>query len=486
MPRDYRYQQLESWLRDGIAGQRWRVGERLPSVREMCKDRQLSKATVLHAYQRLEAQGVVEARPKSGYFVMPAAVCRDQAAAMDGTFSRAISRAISGAGSGAMAAPAPVTVNEVVMDIMTRGAAFDILPQTTTGHNSSAGIVALNRSIGRALRRQSVAAHHYYDEPAGDADLREQLAQRYRRQGCERIAEDFCITAGCQQSLFLALMASCQRGDIVAVESPGFYGVLQLLEQLGLQVVEIPASPVNGMDIDALQSALQQWNIRACVVTPAFATPTGATLLAASRQKLLLLADQYDLAVIEDDIYGDLGFFSRPEPLKADDKSNRVILCGSFSKNLSRDLRVGWIDAGRWNTQVKRLKLVTQLASSRFVQQGLAAFIKDGGYDAHLRRQREQLRQQRDQWVDYLDQHWSHEIHFSVPQGGLAIWLQLPEGVDTLSAYGAALQQGVVITPGSLFSATGGYRNCLRLSFLHPLSAARQVALKTIAALLST
>lgn len=474
MPRDYRYQQLEAWLREGIAGQRWRVGERLPSVREMCKDRQLSKATVLHAYQRLEAQGLVEARPKSGYFVLPASLSRNQPLAMEGAIS------------GAMASPAPVTVSEVVMDIMTRGAAFDILPQTTTEHNNSVGIVALNRSIGRALRRQSAAAHHYYDEPAGDADLREQLAQRYRRHGCERAAENFCITAGCQQSLFLALMATCQRGDVVAVESPGFYGVLQLLEQLGLQVVEIPAAPLSGMDIDALEGALQQWNIRACVVTPAFATPTGATLLAHDRQKLLLLADQYDLAVIEDDIYGDLGFFTRPEPLKAEDKSHRVILCGSFSKHLSRDLRIGWIDAGRWSTQVKRLKLVTLLASSRFVQQGLASFIKDGGYDTHLRRQREVLRQQRDQWVNFLDQHWSQEIRFSVPEGGLAIWLQLPEGVDTLNAYSLALSQGVVITPGSLFSATDRYRHCLRLSFLHPLSVARQSALRTLSTVLSS
>lgn len=474
MARDYRYQQLENWLREGIAGQRWRVGERLPSVRQMCKERQLSKATVLHAYQRLEAQGLVEARPKAGYFVLPAVLRSDQALVVGADIS----------------APAPVTVNEVVMDIMTRGAAFDILPQIPTEHhtglNNSVGIVGLNRSIARALRGQSFTAHHSYDEPAGDAGLREQLAQRYRRQGCERVAADFCITAGCQQSLFLALMASCQRGDVVAVESPGFYGVLQLLEQLGLQVVEIPASPLSGIDIEVLERALEQWNISACVVTPAFATPTGATLQAGARQKLLVLADQYDLAVIEDDIYGDLGFFNRPEPLKTEDKSNRVILCGSFSKSLSRDLRIGWIDAGRWSPQVKRLKLVTQLASSRFVQQGIADFIKEGGYESHLRRQREQLRKQRDQWVGFLDQHWSEEIRFNVPEGGLAIWLQLSEDVDTLSAYGQALQQGVVITPGSLFSVTDSYRHCLRLSFLHPLSAARQVALKTIAGLLSS
>jgi DNA-binding transcriptional MocR family regulator len=335
------------------------------------------------------------------------------------------------------------------------------------------------------LRCQASTAHHYYDEPSGDSDLREQLAQRYRRYGCERNADDFCITAGCQQSLFLALMASCQRGDIVAVESPGFYGVLQLLEQLGLQVVEIPSSSITGLDADALERALQQWNIRACVVTPAYATPTGATLPVSTRKKLLLLAEQYDLALIEDDIYCELGFLGRPDPLKAADKTGRVILCSSFSKSLSRDVRIGWIDAGRWHNQVKRLKLVTLLANSRFVQQGLTSFLKDGGYDAHLRRQREQLRLQRDQLVRFLDENWAADIRFSVPEGGLAIWLQFPEGVDTLSAYGTALSKGVVITPGSLFSSTDHYRNYLRLSFLHPLTAARQNALRTLMGVLS-
>ncbi|SIS68859.1 PLP-dependent aminotransferase family protein [Neptunomonas antarctica] len=491
MSKAYRYQQLESWLLEGITGQRWRVGERLPSVRDMCREQQVSKATVLHAYQRLEARGLLEARPKSGYFVLPDVANRGA--------PHIVSHAI--------VAPAPVTVSDVVMDVMDRGAAFDILPELRglelqagrdtlysrsvdqnrkmTSPANHAGITALNRSIGRALRSQSDRAHQYYDEPAGDAGLREQLAQRYRRHGCESSADDFCITAGCQQSLFLALMACCQRGDIVAVESPGFYGVLQLLEQLGLQVVEIPASAVTGMDTEALERALQQWSIRACVVTPAFATPTGATLPSASRQTLLALADQYDLALIEDDIYGDLGFFGRPDPLKAQDKSDRVILCSSFSKSLSRDVRIGWIEAGRWHHQVKRLKLVTSLASSRFVQQGLASFIKDGGYDTHLRRQREQLRQQRNELVEFLDKHWPKEICFSVPEGGLALWLQLPQGINTLSAYGAALNKGVVITPGALFSSTDHYRNCLRLSFLHPLTASRQEALKILMGVLS-
>ncbi|MGY8871222.1 MAG: aminotransferase-like domain-containing protein [Pseudomonadales bacterium] len=487
MSREYRYQRLETWLLDGIAGKRWSVGDRLPSVRDMCAEQQLSKATVLHAYQRLEARGLVEARPKSGYFVL----------------SNTANRAVPLIGNDTVVAPAPVTVSDVVMDVMSRGAAFDILAglqvQRRSVHSfsekkpvdeniteaSNAGITALNRSVGRALRSQADSAHHYYDEPAGDSVLREQLAQRYRRYGCERNAEDFCITAGCQQSLFLALMVSCQRGDIVAVESPGFYGVLQLLEQLGLQVVEIPASPVTGLDADALERALQQWDIRACVVTPAYATPTGANLPLATRKKLLLLAEQYDLALIEDDIYGELGFLGRPDPLKAEDKTGRVILCSSFSKSLSRDLRIGWIDAGRWHNQVKRLKLVTLLASSRFVQQGLASFLKDGGYDTHLRRQREQLRLQRDQLVNFLDEHWAADIRFSVPEGGVAMWLQLPEGIDTLAAYGAALSQGVVITPGSLFSSSDHYRNCLRLSFLHPLTGARQEALRTLMGVLS-
>ena len=461
----FRYQQFEAWLFQGIRDRRWRQGERLPSIRTLCREHGMSKATVQHALQRLEARGLLEARPKAGYFVslQPTVV------------NQPVSRA-------RIEAPKPVTVSDLLLDIMRRSAAFDLLPNLQAAELPP-GIVALNRSIGRSLRRQKGNGSQYYDDPAGDSGLREQLALHVSRRGWIVDPEQLCITSGCQHALFLALMACCQRGDVVAVESPGFYGAMQLIEQLDLQVVEVPASTETGMDIEALEQVLQRWEVRACIVSPAFATPGGPLMADREKRRLLALAAQYDLAVIEDDIYADTAFSPVPDPLKALDSDGRVILCSSFSKCLSRDLRLGWVSGARWHGQIVHLKLVTQLASSRFLQQGVAEFMADGGFAAHLRRQRNELQDQRDRLLELL-QSWPASVRASAPNGGLAVWIELPESVDTLAAYGEALKQGVVITPGPLFSASAQFRNCLRMSFAHPWNEARVEALNRLARLL--
>jgi DNA-binding transcriptional MocR family regulator len=460
-----RYQKLENTLRQSVESGRWQAGERLPSIRTLCHQHGVSKITVQHALQRLEAQGLIEARERSGFFVAP------------GHREFEPPRQAS-----TLAGPKPVSVSQVFQDIMTRSAAFDLLPD----HRSEVtppGIVQLNRSIGRALRRQSVN-FQYYDEPAGDPELRSQLALRSARRGWTADADQFCITSGCQQSLFLALMAVCQRGDVVAVEAPGFYGVLQLLEQLQLKVVEIPASPNSGMDVQALEETLQTWDVKACVVSPAFATPTGAVMPHEARARLLELADQHQLAIIEDDIYGDSGWLNVPDTLKAIDKSERVIHCSSFSKVLSRDLRLGWVSGGRWHQKIMQLKLTSQLASSRFLQQGVADFIAEGGYSSFLRRYRQSLRQQRDHLLTLLGD-WPVPLRATSPHGGLALWVELPPEVDTLSLYAETLKEGIVITPGSLFSVSGKFSNCLRISFAHPWNGPRVAALQRLSELVS-
>ena len=459
-----KYQALENTLRKSIEGGRWRPGERVPSIRELCSHYGYSKITVQHALQRLEAQGLIQARERSGFFV---SLGRSE-------FEPPRQAAMP-------AAPQPVSVSQVFQDIMTRSAAFDLLPDLHSDEPPP-GIIQLNRSIGRALRRQS-ASFQYYDEPAGDQALRTQLALRAAKRGWTVEANQFCVTSGCQQSLFLALMAVCKSGDVVAVEAPGFYGVLQLLEQLELRVIEIPASPTTGMDVRALEESLQVWDIKACVVSPSFATPTGAVMPSENRRRLLELAERHDLAIIEDDIYGESGWFNTPDSLKAIDECDRVIHCSSFSKVLSRDLRLGWVSAGRWHRNILQLKLTTQLASSRFLQQGVAHFLAEGGYASYLRRYRQRLRLQRDRLLDLLG-NWPVPLKATAPQGGLALWVELPPEVDTLSLYAKTLKEGIVITPGSLFSVSGKFSNCLRISFAHPWNEARTDALQRLPALM--
>ncbi|WP_286239575.1 PLP-dependent aminotransferase family protein [Neptuniibacter halophilus] len=458
----YLYQDLEQELTQLIMQGQLPPGSRLPSIRQQCQERGLSKATVIHAYQRLEAAALVESRFKSGYYVCAPAT-RHRTPSEPTHWSM----------------PQLVDMSDLMRDIMEQGAAFDICPHEEQGYDSlPAAINELNRCIGRALRRQKGSDHQYYDEPAGLPELRQQLSARYARLGCDIRAEDMVMTAGCQHALFLALQSCCRPGDTVAVESPGFYGVLQLLETLGLKVLEIPSSPEQGISVAALRSALEQWDISACVVTPAYATPTGSLLPQTARQALLDLAEEHDFILIEDDIYGDLGFSQRVAPLRQLDKTQRVILCGSLSKSLSRELRLGWVVASR-PQQLKRLKMVNLLGLSRFTQQGVVDFISNGGYDRHLRRYRQQLRLQRDQLITLLDQHWRGlgEIAVSRPEGGLSLWVELAPGHDLAACYLPARSQGIVITPGNLFSAQERFSHCLRLSFAHEWTKPRQQAL---------
>ncbi|MEQ9464070.1 MAG: PLP-dependent aminotransferase family protein [Haliea sp.] len=465
MESEHLYQRLERWLAKGIEQQRWALGDRLPSIRTLCQEQQLSRATVQHALQRLEAQGLVESRPKVGYFVALPPKSEPQPT-----------------GRGLISAPRLVTVSDVLQDIMRRSGAFDLLPGSHTGELSP-GIMSLNRAIGRSLRRQRREDYHYYDEPAGDLYLREQLALHNARRGWHPVLDQLCITSGCQHALFLALLACCDKGDVVAVESPGFYGVLQLLEQLGLRVVEVPTSIVTGMDVDSLEEVLKRWKIRACVLSPSFATPGGALMPDETKQRILALADQYDLAIIEDDIYADTAHGATPDPLKALDTQNRVILCSSFSKSLSRDIRLGWISGARWHARILQLKLVTQLATSRYLQRGVAEFMSDGGFAAHLRRQRSLLRERRDGLRSALRK-WPGEVRVSCPNGGLTVWVELAASVDAMAAYTRALKKGIVIAPGPLFSVTGQFKNCLRISYEHPWNEARLNALKSLPAIL--
>ncbi|MFN3881539.1 MAG: PLP-dependent aminotransferase family protein [Nitrincola lacisaponensis] len=469
MNQEYAYLALESWLLQQLQTGRWQVGERLPSVRMLCRERGVSKATVIHAYQRLEAQGRIEARPRSGYFVCaPLAAVRVSDRSDESTL---------------IPQPVPVTSSELLTDIMMQGAAFDLLPGQQAPY-LPAGLLLLNRAIARALRQSRGVSHQSYEEPAGFLPLRQLLAQRYQRDACQVTADQLCITSGCQNALYLALKASCQPGDLVAVESPGFYGVIQLLESLQLKVIEIPASSSVGMDVKALARALMHWPIRACVVTPSFATPGGTLMPRGEQQDLLDLAERYDLVVIEDDIYRELSFTGRISPLKSLDTRDRVILCGSYSKTLSRDLRLGWAISKRWHARIVYLKLMTQLASSHYVQQGLYDYLNSGEYDRYLRHRVTELYGQAQDWIAAIQMRWQDQIVFDRPQGGLCLWVTWQCPIDTLALYPRALQQNVALTPGPLFSASGDFRQALRLSFAQPCTAAHEAALDRLQGLM--
>jgi DNA-binding transcriptional MocR family regulator len=459
---DYLYRQLEQQLREEIHSGQRAAGDRLPSVRKLCSEQKISKSTVLTAYSRLEAEGLIEARPRSGYFV----------SAPQGHNPSGLNPP---APSAPEPSPAPVSVDQILLDIMAKGAAFELLP----GAGPELGNEQLRRCLARAQRRQSSSEQDYYDEPQGCEALRRQLAQRMALAGSQVAAADLLVTAGCQHALLLALMATTQPGDVVAIESPGFYGAFQLLEMLGLKALELPSSVTEGISPEALELALQHWPVRALWVSPCHATPTGSVMPEANKQQVLALAKAHDFAIIEDDIYGELQFGSlRPRSLYSYDQTGSVLLCSSFSKSLSRDLRLGWIAPGKYMAKVQRLKLVTALACSQTLQRGVSEFLAEGGYDRHLRHRRLQLSQQYQALLSMIPEYLPMAVSCSQPRGGPVLWLELPEKVSTTALYTSLCGEG--ITPGRLFTAQQRYENFLRLSFSHPWTEGRVAALERL------
>lgn len=461
-----KYQDLAEQLIKKIDEKYWISGEKLPSIRQLSVNYKVSKNTVIQALHLLEAKGRTYAIVKVGHFV-------SQSQKIANT-PRKLSTYIE---------PVKVEIPSLFSDIMAKSAAFDIVPGAQP-INTSSHIVKLNRCLGRALRNKAQQRAMYYDAPLGDENLRFQLTERYRHRGLSLESNDFCITSGCQHSLFLALLSSTKPGDNVAVESPTFYGVVQLLEQLKLNIIEIPSSPVTGIDITELSNALEHWNISACIVTPSFATPSGASMTDENKSLLITLANNFDFTVIEDDIYGELAFEQIVSPLKAQDIENRVILCGSFSKSLSRDLRLGWIVGGTHHEDIIRLKLISQLASPKAPQQAMSDFLADGSYRRHLDYFIQRLKHQKAQLIEAINAYWPKNICYSEPKGGIAIWVEFDKNIDTTQLYLQAQKKSIIITPGELFSCTKFYKNFVRLSYNHPTVGARLEAIKTIGNLL--
>ncbi len=319
------------------------------------------------------------------------------------------------------------------------------------------------------------------DLPPGNEQLRRQIAMRYAQSGTRVSADEILITNGALEALTLSLQAVTQPGDAVAVESPGFYAALQALERLRLRAIEIPCDPQEGIDLDALGGALRRHDVKACWFMPSFQNPTGSSLNEVRRRKLAELLATHDVPLIEDDVYAEL--FHGPRalpPVKAFDAEGLVIHCGSFSKCLAPGYRIGWVAGGRYAEAIQRAKHMTTLSCAVPSQEALAEYLARGGYERHLRKLRRTLSAQHDLASRLAARHFPPGTRLNSPQGGYFLWVQFPQGVDTLWMHREALKRGVNIAPGPIFSATRQFANCMRLNFGHPRDTRFEPALRVV------
>ena len=447
-----------------------RAGDRLPSVRRFARERDVSIATVLAAYRQLENRALIETRPKSGHFVRHRAPL---AAPARSPRRRA-------------PAPAKITVSDGVAALIASMRDPTVVP-LGAAHLAPElyPIRAINRLLAGIVRDIGTAGANYEVSP-GLLTLRRQLARRSLTWGMSLGEDDFTITSGAMEAMHLALRATVKAGDSVAVSSPTYFGILQLLEEMGMRVVEIPSHPERGMDIDALALALKKVKISAIVALPNFDNPTGALMPHEARVRLADLLERYDVPLIEDDIYGDLAWDnSRPSPIKAFDRGGRVLLCGSISKTIAAGYRVGWIAPGRYGERIERLKFSQSVATSSLEQMAVAEYLSSGSYDRHLRTLRSKLSQQVRAFREAIAASFPAGTGVSDPRGGFLLWIELPQGIDALQLQVEAGRRGIAIAPGPIFAADNRYESCIRINCGFPWSPEISNAVRTLGELAS-
>jgi DNA-binding transcriptional MocR family regulator len=446
--------------------------ERVPSVRRLARPRRVSITTAVASLRELEQRGLIEARPKSGYFVarqraapeLPAEVELPRRARLAGTQAM-LKRLADGSLS-----PGIARLGQALPDPA-------LFPQR-----------ALHASLLRAARRDPRLLAEYPLRMGGSMALRVQIARHYAHVGVALAAEDLIITNGCMEAITLALRTVTRPGDTVAVESPTYFGLLQIAESLGIKLLEIPSHPGTGLSIEALAAVLSSRSgrdVRACVVTPSFSNPNGSCIPPDRRRELVRLCETADVVLVEDDIYGDLQFEgARPLPCKAYDRDGRVLLCSSFSKTLAPGSRLGFIAPGRYRDTLRAAKHMVSGATALLQQEMVADFLRSGRYERHLVRMRRALAQQVRQLSQCVQDSFPQGTRLTQPQGGFVLWIELPGAVDTMDLYDAASRQGAEFVPGAMFSPSGSYQNFLRLSAGFPVTTETAAAIRRLGGLL--
>lgn len=449
-------------IRSGVL----RPGDKLPSVRGASLARGLSRATVFQAYYLLETDGLIEARARSGYYV--------RAGSLPVKFPESDDSTPDGVARG-------VDVGELGFDLLGSVGRREFVPLGSAFLSPSlCPLTRLARHLWAEMRDFD-PWRLIEDFAPGNEALRRSLVLRYAIEGIAMDPAELVLTNGAMEGLNLCLQAVTRPGDVVVVESPTFYAALQALERLHLRAVEVATAPGLGIDIDALAAALQRHRVTACWLMPNFQNPLGSLMPEDSKKALVALLAEQEIALVEDDVYGELYFGAKkPLPAKAFDTQGLVMHCGSFSKCLAPGYRVGWVAGGRFARKIEQLRLMYTLSPAIPSEAAIAAYLNQGGFDRHLRRMRSALIGYQATAVKAVQDHFPAGTRMAVPQGGYFLWLELPKTVDTLKLHVQARERRISLAPGSLFSADRRFTHCLRLNYGHGGDVRFVPALRTV------
>lgn len=450
MKKEFIYIQIADLFEKKIHDHVFDVGDKLPSVRMICKEMGVSMSSAQAAYGQLEDRGLIYTKPKSGYYV---------------SNRRQQNRSLTDI-SKPKATVKKAQQKEIINQI------YDTLNQDQI-IQFAIGIPApellptakLKKSILKSVRELEHGGVRY-ESIEGNQNLRRAIAKRSFNYKVNINENDIITTAGCNNALVYALMALTKRNDIIAVESPVYYGVVQLCQSLGLKIIEIPTHPQSGMDIQALNKATQKHKITACVVISNFNNPLGYAMSSEHKQKLVQLITKKNIPLIEDDIYGDIHFGTqRPDTCKSYDTKDMVLYCSSFSKTLTPGYRVGWVVPGKYKEQILKIKSLHVISNTSITHQAVADFLMTHKYEKHLRTYRNTLHNNCMKFQKVIQDQFPDDVKISQPRGGLFLWIELNKKIDSLDIYNRAMQHNIAIAPGQLFTMHQQFGNCIRLNF---------------------
>lgn len=461
----YRYRTVEKHVQSMIENGAIGLGDKLPSLRLLSTNLGVSVSTVNQAYVELERRGVIESRPRSGFFV------RQRSMRLPRTETSAPP----------MDKPRPVTRSGLIQTVLESVGRYDILELGVVAPDASLlPLKDLGRITSAILRDDPARALGYAPIP-GDPELIRQIAFRSMEHGIPAAPDEPIITAGCVEALNMAVRAVCRRGDTVLIQAPTYYCFLQVLETLGLRAIEIPSDPEGGVSPANLAHALKTFDVAACILSPNFNNPDSSLTPDEAKREIVSLLAQRNIPLVEDDVSTDLHFTpKRPGTYKQFDEKGLVMLCSSFSKTVAPGYRVGWVLPGRFRQKILELKATTNVSTPAPTQMAMAEYLRQGRMERHLKRLREALEKQMDTMQLHLERYFPDGTRVTHPTGGGVLWLELPGDVDSVDLYFHARDNGIGIAPGPVFSTRDKFTNYIRLSCGAPWSEAMDDGLRRL------
>ncbi|XPF93542.1 PLP-dependent aminotransferase family protein [Colwellia sp. RE-S-Sl-9] len=447
---NFLYQQVIDYVEKQEKKGVFRAGDKLPSLRKLSKQLDISVPTVKQAYIELERQGAIYARPQSGYYLK----------------AKQVRTLLPMRDRWLHSSPAELQCRSLIEQVY----AAIHLPNTvalglSNPVNTHPPDKALSRLMKGVLSRVSEKSVSY-GPVNGDSKLRLSIALRYQEQGVAVNYDDIIITNGAQEALSIALQCVASKGDVIAVESPCYFGQLELIESLGMKVVEVYTCTENGVCSTELEKVLKKHKVKACLFTTTVNNPLGSMMTNAERKDLVELVEKYNIPLIEDEVYSELYFTEeKPKPAELYSKKGLVLTCSSFSKTAAPGYRIGWLLAGQYEEKAKGIKRSQSCATSMLPQWTLTDYLMSGEYDKHLQILRRKLQYNSERMRALITDKFPKEVCISEPKGGGVLWVRCRSHVDTEKLFHEAIENGVSFAPGAIFSASRKYNNFMRISF---------------------